>query len=286
MCVRVCVLLRKHSLCTVYVSYVQAGAPVGPDTLHRITGRPGVIVDVVPKNVQDVLRVAAEGTRVLDHHVSNKAIVEALGEKLGGDDVSGVGMAWLHMHGPEVPLPRHWDLVQKRDVGALLHGPDKAFVDALYALLPMHDLTACFRVLQSLEDPERIKFFEQLGESLDTIRAISCRALFPPSAPVLTDTTGLLVHVLNCTDWGLVNDLARLVLDSCLPEVQYVILWQCVLTGPSATPMYKLSVRARPGGFDTTQLTKALGGGGHAAASGATSSMHPVDIVRSFVYLP
>jgi hypothetical protein len=259
---------------------------VDAEVLCKVTGRNGVIVDTVPTNLLDVMAVCGKGTVILDHHWTNKALVESVGSVLGGKEVSGVGMAWAFVYGPDTPLPRHWDLIQKRDLGVPLVGDDKLFIDALYALLPMDDLTACFDILDKLRNPQMVTVYETIGAGLASVRHISVRQLFnPTTTEPFVDRKGRKVHVLNCTDWGLVNDLTTYIFQSS-PDVEYVILWHGIIDKTTFFgPAFKLSVRGRSGGFDTTTLTKALlGGGGHTAASGAITLVHPVDIVRCLVY--
>lgn len=187
--------------------------------------------------------------RVLDHHKTAQADLEGLNFATFDMEKSGAVMTWEYFSKEDVPL--FFLYLQDRDLWKFELGGSKGVSQALRAypfeMAVWRDLATDAGLLRLLEEGPVVERFTAQMVSLMCDQA------------VMGDVGGHQVPIANATVFfsEVGDELCRR-----HPEKEFSAYYLDRKDG-----LRQWGLRSR-GGFDTSEVAKALGGGGHAAASG------------------
>jgi oligoribonuclease NrnB/cAMP/cGMP phosphodiesterase (DHH superfamily) len=236
---------------------VNYGKPV-PDT------EPGVPVFILdfsyPRNDLEGLALWSGSVTVIDHH---KTAYETLRDIDGVDpaikvifdmEKSGAVLAWEFFH-PEEMVPRILEYVQDRDLWAWKLPGSREFSAAL-SLEPT-DFKRWDDLEHGLSSDIGRETFLQRGEAVLATQEVLIEAAL--KNVYLSDVDGHRVWTVNSP--VLQSEIGER-LCGLRPPSAFAAVWSAVSAEEEVW-----SLRSR-GGFDVSEVAKALGGGGHAPAAG------------------
>lgn len=231
------------------------------------------------REVLEALRLRSKSILVLDHHKTAQEALEGLPYAQFDMNRSGAVLAWQHFH-PDTPIPDLLLDIQDRDLWRWERSTSRDLTAALPLTknsMPAWDNLATDQeyYLSTVERGKTKSLFDSLAveSALKTVHPFQLEAFGRVYQVGLVNATSLGSDIGNhlCTD---------LSFDIGMP---YFI-----------SDMGKLVLSFRSvGDLDTTVISKALGGGGHKNASGATvnlellaylyaaSRSHPMTIAQS-----
>ena len=220
----------------------------------QIKGEEVVIVDF--SYPRDVLLSMKEQTRsllVLDHHKSAQEDLQGLDFCVFDMERSGVMLAWDHLN-KRPPDKDHWVLyVQDHDLYQFKL-KDSHYHRNVFQATPF--TVDAWTTLVCGQPEQRVL----AGMGIQKYKERSVRLHLEHTTDVTLE--GHRVPFLNCTDVGLVSELGH----AMALERPFSVTWRRDLR------KYTLSLRSVEGKEDVSVVAKALGGGGHKHAAGATLS--------------
>ena len=228
----------------------------GEDPPQGLDNRDVYIVDFCYES-EEVMRNIESGAKrlvVLDHHQSNKPIVEVVREHIFDAQRSGATIAWKYFH-PDVPTPRLFEHLQDGD---LYHYslPDTRDIFS-YLLSVPYEFSAWDTLVNAIEnEPEREKILAIARNYTDYFYALSNLSI---GAAKLVRFEGYECYFTSTHQ---------------VMSMKSYVGNQLVLKKPPLA----LVVTAHPDGFgvsirgdgtvDVSEIAKKYGGGGHPSSSG------------------
>lgn len=225
------------------------------ESIPDFRGREAMMIDCCLKR-EDLIKAQGEAKSllVLDHHKSAMKECGDLECCRFDMDRSGAGLAWDHFF-PGTPRPWLFNHVQDRDLWRFELPDTRAFCQALDAL--PFSLEA-WRDVALMAEGDKEKFLERGRAMLEQFEA-QC-SLIAKSA-TLAEFMGHRVWALNATH-TFASRCGEMLCER--GGADYALIWSS-----KDLRTAKLSLRS-VAPFDVAEVAGALGGGGHAQASGAS----------------
>ena len=212
-----------------------------------------IIVDMVPSNVQAVVS-AAYSIAILDHHVTNAAVLQdisresadsCVSETLKGPvgvtfckDLSGVGMAWAFAHASAAddgaagvpPLPRALQYIQERDLWRFSSQESQDFSTGLYSMMDVSagkELQA-FELLRRCVALDSDAYLDQVrfhGQQLEKAKEQQLEQYLTTGSKVYVNApSGRLCAYIAFAPWHASSDLGNFIMTRPGLDVDFTIV--------------------------------------------------------------
>jgi len=204
-----------------------------------------------PRNITEKIAMDADKLIIIDHHVTNKDIVELAPEHIFDISHSGSVLAWKYFH-PDIPVPLLLKYVEDKDLWRFLL-PDSKEVSRWFANLPA-DFNTWDRMIADFENEDtRRAFIAEGGRILTQVNKV-IDDLVSRAKPIIFEGYKTLIIETPVFHSEVGNALANK-----LPPIGIV----CV----EKNGKFSVSLRS-DGTVDVSKLAEKYGGGGHKSASG------------------
>lgn len=211
-----------------------------------------------PKDVLEALQGVHSSVVVLDHHKTAEEALRGVKDCHFDMHRSGCVMAWHYFH-PEVAVPDLLLDIMDRDLWLFKRPNSKAIHEALGLL--KGNMESWDTIVKS---PELYKATIEVGNTLLQRQQMTVESYIKGKVKVI-NFKGFKVGITNATD--LSSEIGNAICLNGNQPVDFAIVY-CITKDNEVL----LSLRSLEE-FDTTEIAKSLGGGGHKNASGAKVSL-------------
>jgi oligoribonuclease NrnB/cAMP/cGMP phosphodiesterase (DHH superfamily) len=204
-----------------------------------------------PEHVLNELRSRAASVMVLDHHLSNAAVVTAEPAWVYSAEHSGCWLAWKHFH-PDVPLPLLLQYVEEADVWRYTL-PDSALIQRWIHMQPA-SFVGWDAAVKEFEQPARLARITEKARSYEEYFQSLLRTYEEQAQPVEMD--GHRILAVQAPGF-LRSDLGHVLATKRPP---FALVWRYQDNG------IRCSLRG-DGSIDLSEIAAHHGGGGHRNAA-------------------
>lgn len=219
--------------------------------LEEIQGRDVYILDFCfPRAITEQMAACAKSILVIDHHKTAQADLAGFPHAIFDMNKSGARLAWEYFHGA-TPVPDLLRFVEDRDLWRWVLPHSAAYLAYLDQQLMDFEVWDKLARMGAKQTAKVCKIGEHMNAKFDSVaRTIACNA-----EPV--ELLGHKGHRVNAPGM-FVSKVGELVYEQ---NNSFALVWY-INNGTLG-----VSLRAKRGTVDVSELARAFGGGGHAAAA-------------------
>lgn len=238
-------------------------------------GKHVLMTDIVTDDYK-IIKEKAASLVILDHHKTNRDLLNNIDYAYFDMNKSGVGITWeyFHEHGS---LPFFLATIQDRDLWKFKYDRSKEFNEGLYQSLFLEKtfekkreiFDSLYNETQNYETTIFDKYYN-LGVLLNKIKQAKIANIASTTQiyNVVVDKINYKAAINNCSH-DLASDLGNYLVENT--DCDFAVLWRY----DHEHELYYYSLRSIDSKTDVSMITKFFGGGGHRNASGCESKNHP-----------
>ena len=227
--------------------------------------------------ITEKINSLAKGLVILDHHITNKNVLEHLDYAYFDMNLSGVGLSWNYFFNKndDNKIPSFLEMIQDRDLWTWKLPLSKDFCDGFYYYTSTCDnLEESFEYYEELFTKKNaIKKYVELGKILRKKKDKTINGIVKSNKKIYKYQYNVIeynVQMANC-EHEMASDLGSAFCKTNICD--FVVLWRY----DHNSEKYWCSLRSADKA-DVSDICKSFGGGGHKNAAGCTLNEHPIKV--------